>query len=71
MIFDDCGKVKYKQFCVPKTLWREIVFRLYNSKTAGRFIIAKTVEELRKDSIFQISPIFSFLQLKTALLAYN
>ena len=46
--YDDCGKVKYKQFCVPKTLWREVVFRLHNSKTAGHFGIAKTVEEFRK-----------------------
>ena len=30
--------------CVPKTLWREVVFRLQNSKTAGYFGIAKTVE---------------------------
>ena len=45
LFYDDCGKVKYKQFCVPKTLWREVVFRLHNSKTAGHFGIAKTVEE--------------------------
>ena len=46
--YDDCGKVKYKQFCVPKTLWREIVFRLHNLKCAGHFGIAKTVENFRK-----------------------
>ena len=40
--------MKNKQFCVPKTLWREVVFRLHNSKTAGHFGIAKTVEEFRK-----------------------
>ena len=49
---DDCGKVKYKQFCVPKTLWREVVFRLHNSKTAGHFGIAKRVEEFRKKFFF-------------------
>ena len=37
LFYDDCGKVKYKQFCAPKTLWREVVFRLHNSKTAGHF----------------------------------
>ena len=52
LFYDDCGKVKYKQFCVPKTLWREVVFRLHNSKTAGRFGIAKTVEEFRKTFCF-------------------
>ena len=33
-------------------LWREIVFRLHNSKTAGHFGIAKTVEEFRKRFFF-------------------
>ena len=50
--YDDCGKVKYKQFCVPKTLWREVVFRLHNSKTAGHLGIAKTVEDFRKRFYF-------------------
>ena len=62
--YDDCGKVKYKQFCVPKTLWREVVFRLHISKTAGHFGIAKTAEEFRKDSIskfYRISSIKSCL----------
>ena len=45
LFYGDCGKVKYKQFCVPKTLWREVVFRLHISKTARHFGIAKTVEE--------------------------
>ena len=48
LFYDDCGKVKYKQFCVLKTLWREVVFRLHNSKTAGHFGIAKTVAEFQK-----------------------
>ena len=52
LFYDDCGKVKYKQFCVSKTLWREVVFRLHNSKTAGHFGIAKTVEELQKRFYF-------------------
>ena len=41
LFYDDCGKVKYKQFCVPKTFCREVVLRLHNSKTAGHFGIAK------------------------------
>ena len=52
LFYDDCGKVKYKQFCVPKTLLREVVFRLHNSKTAGLFGIAKTVEKFRKRLYF-------------------
>ena len=52
LFYDDCGKVKDKQFCVPKTLWREVVFGLHNSKTAGHFGIAKTVEDFRKRFFF-------------------
>ena len=52
LFYDDCGKVKYKQFCVPKTLRREVVFRLHKSKTAGHFCIAKTVAEFRKRFCF-------------------
>ena len=52
LFYDDCGKVKYKQLCVPKTLWREVVFRLHNSKTTGHFGIANTVEEYRKRFYF-------------------
>ena len=46
--YDVCAKVKCKQFCVPKTLCRKVVFRLHKSKTAGHFGIAKTVEDFRK-----------------------
>ena len=52
LFYDDCGKVKYKKFCVPKKLWREVVFRLRNSKTTGHFGIAKTVAEFRKRFYF-------------------
>ena len=33
--------------------------------------LPKQLKNFEKDSIFQILPHFSFLQLKTALLAYN
>ena len=36
LFYDDCGKVKYKQFWVTKTLWREIVFRFQSFKTATK-----------------------------------
>ena len=52
LLYDDCGKVKYKQFWVPNSLWREVVFHLHNSKTVGHFGIAKTVEEFRKRFYF-------------------
>ena len=35
LFHDNCGKLKNKQFCVTKTLWHEVVFRLFNSKTAA------------------------------------
>ena len=53
--YDDCGKVKYDLFCVPKTPGREVVFCLLISKTAGH-VLAKTVEE--RDSFFQNLPNF-------------
>ena len=52
LFYDDCSKVKYKKFFVPKTLWREIVFRLHIPKTAGHFGIAKTVEDFSKRFFF-------------------
>ena len=52
LFFDDCGKVKHKQYCVPKQLWREVVYRLHNSKTAGHFGTTKTIEEFRKRFYF-------------------
>ena len=66
LFYDDCGKVKYKQFCVPKTLWREVVFRLHNSKTAGHYGIAKTVEEFRKRFYFPNFTEF-FISIKNCL----
>ena len=67
LVYDDCGKVKYNQFCVPKTLWREVVFRLHNSKTAGHFGIAKAVEEFRKRFSFPNFPEFFISSIKNCL----
>ena len=73
LFYDDCGKVKFKQFCVPKTLWREVVFRLHNSKTAEHFGIAESVAEFQKRFYFpnfteifisSIKNYFTLLQLK-------
>ena len=35
LFFDDFGKIKNKQYCVPKFLWREVTYRLHHSLTAG------------------------------------
>ena len=67
LFYDDCGKVKYKQFCVPKTLWRKVVFRLHNSKTAGHFGIVKTVEEFRKRFYFPNLTEFFISSIKNCL----
>ena len=75
LFYDDCGNVQYRQFCVPKHLWREVVFRLHNSKTAGHFGIAKTIAEFRKRFYFPnftefllstVKNCLSCLQLKRA-----
>ena len=67
LFYDDCGKVKYKQFCVPKTLWREVVFRLHKSKTGGHFGVAKTVEEFRKGFYFPNFTEFFISSIKNCL----
>ena len=67
LFYDDCGEVKYKQFCVPKTLWREVVFRLHNSKAAGHFGIAKTVAEFRKRFYFPNFTEFFISSIKNCL----
>ena len=51
-LFYDCGKIKHKQYCVPKSLWREVVYRLHHSRTAGHLGIVKTIEEFRKRFYF-------------------
>ena len=45
--FDAVGAVQADQFCVPKHLWREIIYRLHNS-TEGHLGIVKTIHEFRK-----------------------
>ena len=52
LFYADFGNVQYRQFCVPKHLWREVVYRLHNSKTAGHSGIAKTIAEFRKRFYF-------------------
>ena len=48
LFHDDCGEGMLHQFCVAKNLWREVIFRLHNSKTAACFGISKMVEKSRK-----------------------
>ena len=50
--YDDSGKVKYRQFCVPKHLRQELIYRIHNSPTAGHQGIVKTIEEFRKRFYF-------------------
>ena len=33
--YDNTGKIKHKQFCVPKHLWNETIYRVHNSMTGG------------------------------------
>ena len=48
LIYVDCRKGKFKQYCAPEAPWREFVFRLQTPKTARHFGRATTVEEFRK-----------------------
>ena len=44
----DTGKVLQKQFCVSKHSWKETIYRLHNSQTAGHLGIKATIQEFRK-----------------------
>ena len=46
--FDDTGKVKYKQYCLPKHRWKQVVYRPHNSPTGGHLGMTRTSEEFRK-----------------------
>ena len=46
--FDAVSAVQADQFCFPKHLWKEIIYRVHNSATAGHLGIVKTIHEIRK-----------------------
>ena len=71
LFYDDCGKVKYKQFCVPKGFGVKLSSASKVQKFADTLALPKQLKKVEIDSIFQTLPSFSFLQLKTALLLYN
>ena len=50
--FNDVGIVSHLQYCVPKHLRSEILYRLHNSPTSGHLGINKTVYEFRKRFYF-------------------
>ena len=50
--FNDVGVVTHLQYCVPKLLCSEIVYRLHNSPTSGHLGINKTIYEFRKGFYF-------------------
>ena len=46
--FDDTGKRFFKQYCLPKHLWKEVIYRLHNSPTGGHLGTLRTIQEFRK-----------------------
>ena len=50
--FDHTGRVQYYQYCLPKHLWKEVVYRLHNSRLAGHVGNIKPAEEFRKRFYF-------------------
>ena len=42
------GNMLYKQFCVPKTILKEVIYRRHNAPTGGHLGITRTFEEFRK-----------------------
>ena len=56
--YDDTGKIKHKQFCVPKHLWNETIYRVHNSMTKGHFGINEPQNNSERDSTSQDSRSF-------------
>ena len=54
LFYDDQGKVQHKQFCVPKSLWREFTACITRQQQAIWESI-KRLKNLEKDSTFRIS----------------
>ena len=50
--YDDTGKVQFRQNCLPKNLWKEALYRIHNSKTAGHLGIDRTLQEFRRRFYF-------------------
>ena len=50
--YDDTGKIKHKQYCVPKHMWNETLYRVHNSMTGGHIGMTRTTEEFRRRFYF-------------------
>ena len=50
--FYDTGKVLYNEYCLPKHLWKDVIYRLHNSKIAGHIGVVRTAFEFRKRFYF-------------------
>ena len=46
--YDDTGRVQFKKYCLPKHLWKETIYRLHNSPTAGHLGMQRTLQEFWK-----------------------
>ena len=52
LFYDDCGRVKHKQICVPSHLRAQILYEIHNSQTGGHLGITKTAHEFRQRFYF-------------------
>ena len=52
LFYDDTGHIQFQQYCLPKHLWREVLYRLHNSRTAGHVGILKVIREFRQRFYF-------------------
>ena len=75
LFYDDTGKVLYQQYCAPQHLRKEVLYRIYNSKTAGHKGITATIQEFRRrfylpgfteQLVDLVKNCLTCLQLKTA-----
>ena len=52
LFYNDVGQVQYEQYCLPKHLWKEVLYRLHNSRTAGHNGINRIIQEFRQRFYF-------------------
>ena len=52
LFYNDAGKIEFRQYCPPKDLWKETLYRIHNSQTAGHIGNCKTIQEFRRRFYF-------------------
>ena len=52
IFYHDTGKMQFRRYCLPANLWKAVLYRIHNSKTAGLIGIDCTLQEFRRRFYF-------------------